>query len=171
MKILEAVNVALVVKLMKDLNLNKKEHLCARFTPARIVALAAACLLLLFTPLWRETVQTLLESERKVVIRAVVPGTVEEVYAEEGQQVVAGGTLAHLRNLKLESEAAQVTAQLQVASARATQAGLRYTGFGAAEREREQLVSGTTIWPSRLRNYSSGPCWALLRLLPRWKTA
>jgi multidrug resistance efflux pump len=69
-----------------------------------------------------------------------VPGRVDQVFVQEGTLVSAGTALLKLRNLDLESEAARARADLEVATARATQAELRYASFGAAERERQRLA-------------------------------
>jgi multidrug resistance efflux pump len=63
---------------------------------------------------------------------------VAEIFADEGQPVAAGGALLRLRNLELESAAAQAGADMHNASARATQASMSYTNFGPAEHERQQ---------------------------------
>ena len=79
-----------------------------------------------------------MEPVRRSLIHTEVPGTVTEVLTEEGQPVAAGGALLRLRNLDLESAAAQAGADMHNASARATQAGMRYENFGPAEQERRQ---------------------------------
>ena len=73
------------------------------------------------------------------MIHTEVPGTVTEILADEGQPVAAGEPILRMRNLELESAAAQAGADLLSASARATQASMRYENFGAAEQERQQV--------------------------------
>ena len=63
------------------------------------------------------------------MIHTEVPGTVAEVFADEGQPVAAGAPLLRLRNLELESAAAQAGADMRNASARATQASMNYDEF------------------------------------------
>jgi hypothetical protein len=61
------------------------------------------------------------------------------VGGQEGQYIPAGSPLIHMRNLELESAAAESDAELRAGAARAVQASLRYSGFGAAEQERQRL--------------------------------
>jgi multidrug resistance efflux pump len=67
-----------------------------------------------------------------------MPGTVTEILSDEGQPVAAGGPVLRMRNLELESAAAQAGADLRSASARATQASMSYENLGPAEHERQQ---------------------------------
>ncbi len=100
-----------------------------------VVALAV-----LFAPLWPEFIdgRFALEPIRRALVHTEVPGTVTEILSEEGQTVAAGAPLLRLRNLELESAAAQAGADLRSASARAMQAGMSYENFGPAEHERQQ---------------------------------
>ena len=134
--------VKLLVKFMKLVYLDKKETVRAWFTPVRLATVSAAVLLVLFVPVWPDFVQGLflLEPARRAVLRASVPGSVVGVSAQEGQRIVAGAPLVHMRNLELESQAAESGAELRAATARATQASLRYSDFGAAEQERQRLA-------------------------------
>ncbi len=95
---------------------------------------------MLFAPVWPEFVdgRFALEPVRRTLVHTEVPGTVTEVLADEGQTVAAGGPLLRLRNLELESAAAQAGADMRNASARATQASMNYENFGPAEHERQQ---------------------------------
>jgi multidrug efflux pump subunit AcrA (membrane-fusion protein) len=96
-------------------------------------------------PLWHETAQGrfVLEPENRAVIRAMVPGIVSQVNADEGQQVAAGAPLIRLRNLPLESKLAGSVAAYDQAAARKTSALLRYADFGPAEQERAGLAIQT----------------------------
>ncbi|HYN14467.1 MAG TPA: HlyD family efflux transporter periplasmic adaptor subunit [Terriglobales bacterium] len=137
-----------LVRFMNTIYLDKKEKLRAWLTSPRLAALGAL-VLLLCVPIWRDTVDArcVLEPSSRAYVRALVPGTVEQVYADEGQPVSVGAPLAKLQNLKLESEAAQAEAELRTASSRATSEQLRYGSFGAAERERHR-------WAERSRQLS-----------------
>ena len=130
-------------RFMRLLYLDKKDRVKAWFTPRHTAALVALSLLVLFAPVWRETVQgrMVLEPIQRAVVRVEVPGTVMQTNVEEGQLVSAGTLLLRLRNLDLESEAARVAADLRLASARALQAQMRHTDFATAEREREKLTA------------------------------
>jgi len=132
-------------RFMKTLYLDRRERVRAWFTPTRTAVVAAVLLVGLFLPLWRDGVdgRFVLEPYRRAVLRAQVPGMVAAVYVDEGQVVNAGAPLMRLRNLKLESEAAQTTADLRVASARATQAELHYAELGPARNERQRLAESS----------------------------
>ncbi|HYX67801.1 MAG TPA: HlyD family efflux transporter periplasmic adaptor subunit [Terriglobales bacterium] len=127
-------------RFMKDLYLDKRESLRAWLTPGRAAAIAAALLLVLFAPLWPDFVQGafVLEPSQSAVIRAQVPGSVTEVLVQQGQTVAAGSALVRMRNLPLESEAAQANADLRVAQAHVTETQLRYADYGPAEQQRRQ---------------------------------
>ena len=125
---------------MKTVYLDKKERIVAWFTPFRAALLGVMVLVLLFAPVWPAFVsgRFVLEPVRRTLVHTEVPGTVTEVLAGEGQPVSAGESILRLRNLELESATALAGADLRNASARATQASLRYENFGPAERERQQ---------------------------------
>jgi putative peptide zinc metalloprotease protein len=130
-----------LVRFMNTVYLDKKERLQAWLTPRNKLIAGTVLVVFLVAPIWRETVEGrfLLEPGNRAVLRAAVAGTVVEVSAPEGEHVAAGATLLRLRNLPLESEAAQGRADYRAAVARATEAQLRYTDFGTADRERRQL--------------------------------
>jgi len=132
-----------LVQFMKTLYLDKKERVRNWFRGPRLAITAFAAVLILFAPIWRDTVDGhfVLEPAARAVVRAAVPGTVYAVYTDEGQHVAAGATLARLRNLKLEAQAAKAFADFRLASARATAAQMRYADFGAADQERQRLAA------------------------------
>jgi putative peptide zinc metalloprotease protein len=127
-------------RFMKTVYLDKKERIFAWFTPVRTAVLSVIILTALFIPIWPDFVpgRFALEPVRRILIHTEVPGTVAEVFADEGQPVPAGCPLLRLRNLEMESAAAEAGADMHSASARATQASLSYINFGPAERERQQ---------------------------------
>ena len=132
-------------RFMKTLYLDRRERVRAWFTPTRTAVVAAVLLVGLLVPLWCDGVdgRFVLEPYRRAVLRAQVPGMVAAVYVDEGQVVSAGAPLMRLRNLELESEAAQTAADLRVASARATQAELHYAELGPARNERQRLAESS----------------------------
>ncbi len=127
-------------RFMKLLYLDKKERVRLWFTPARTVAVGALAAILLFAPIWPEFIEGrfVLEPAHRAVLRAEVPGVVEQVPAAEGQAVSQGSLLLRLQNLQLESAAAKADAEFRVATARSMAAGLHYAGLGSAERERQR---------------------------------
>lgn len=130
-------------KFMRLFYLDKKDLVRAWFTPRHSAVFVPLTLLVLLAPVWRETVQgrLVLEPVQRAVVRVEVPGTVTQMNVDEGQKVSAGTPLLQLRNLNMESEAARVGADLQLASARAFQAQTNYTDFAGAERHREELAT------------------------------
>lgn len=128
-------------RFMKTVYLDKRARVRAFFRGPRLAATVVIALALLLTPLWPDMVSARFELEpaRRAVLRAVVPGTVMEVDADEGQAVAAGAPVARLRNLQLASEAAQAEADYRTAVARANQAQLQYANFAAADSRRRDL--------------------------------
>jgi putative peptide zinc metalloprotease protein len=131
-----------LVGFMKILYLDKRELVLLARTSRWYATLAAGVVLLLFAPFWRDSVdgRFLLEPAQRAVVRAHVPGVVEQTWAEEGQTVIAGAPLVQLRNLTLVTEAEKALAELKVATARSTQAQLRSSGFASAAHEEQQLA-------------------------------
>jgi putative peptide zinc metalloprotease protein len=127
--------------LMKTAYLDKKERWRQWLSPSRIAVVSAAAAMVLFTPAWPEFVRAdfILEPAQRAIIRAQVPGQVGKVFVHEGQQLRAGDPVAQLSNLELESHAARVHADLQMAGARTVEAQLRYSGLAPAQRLRDQL--------------------------------
>jgi putative peptide zinc metalloprotease protein len=97
--------------------------------------------LLLFAPIWRETVQGrfLLEPDQRAVIRATVPGQIAQVLSGEGSQIAAGAPIFRMRNVNLESDASRSLADLTLAQANARQAQLNYANLGYARGEQASL--------------------------------
>lgn len=130
--------IRILVNFMRTVYLHKIDSLRRWLTGPRAVIAGAAALVLLFAPLFRETVEGrfVVEPRQRAVLHAEVPGTVTEVRVSEGQKVAAGEVVAVLSNLKIESEAAQARAEMQMANLRSNEAQLRYVNFGTAQQER-----------------------------------
>lgn len=124
---------------LRELYVDKKPLL--RKHPLVAVAGAAVAAVLLFAPLRRERVEErfILEPVDRAVVRAVVPGRVVQVSADEGDMVQAGHSIARLRDLNLDSEVGAAEAQYRVAMSRATDAQLRYADYGAADQQQRQF--------------------------------
>lgn len=144
--------IRLVGKFMKLVYLDKKERVRAWLTPRRIAVLGVTISILLFVPVWPDFVQApfLVQAAHRYPVRTAVPGVIEQVSVQEGEHVAAGSLLLRMRNLELESAAAQAASDLASASARATQASLRYQGLAAAEQERQQLSDKSRILAEKL---------------------
>lgn len=137
---------------MKDLYFDKKDRVRAWFTPVRIATCSVLAFATLFIPLWPDWVRArfVLEPARRVVIRAQVSGVVSQVLAEENQAVTPGTPVVRLRNLALKSEAEEANARFHEASARAINAGLHYSDFGHAERERQESAERNRVLEGEL---------------------
>jgi putative peptide zinc metalloprotease protein len=134
-----------LVNFMKFVYLDKKDRMRAWFSPRRSVALGGIIVTFALLPLWHETGvgRCVLETQNRAVVRNLVPGTVAEVYADEGQAVTAGSPLVQLRNVALEARLARSRADYEVAKATAASSLLRNTGLGAAVKDREQFARQT----------------------------
>jgi putative peptide zinc metalloprotease protein len=135
------------VRFMKEVYLDKKDRLRRWSTGPRIAMLGVAALLVLFAPVWPDFVEGrfVLEPAERAVVRAEVAGVVTQVLVSEDQAVAAGAPLVQLRSLQLQSAADKADADLSAASARAVEAGLRYSDFGTAEHAREGLAAQRQI--------------------------
>lgn len=142
-----------LVRFMKDVYLDKKDRVRAGFTPVRLAVCGAVGLTILFAPLWPDFVtgRFVLEPSRRAVIRAEVPGVVEQVMVAEGERVAPGMPLVRLGNLELESQAAQANARFRESSARALNAELRYADFGRAERQRDEAAEQTRVLADQVK--------------------
>ena len=129
-------------RFMQTVYLDKRDRVLARLTPPRITGIAIGVAVVLFAPIWRDTVngEFVLEPEQRATIRTAVSGEVVQVLVDEGQQVTAGTSVARLRNLSLESSAAQIVVDYHVAEARATQSQLRYGQYGQAVQEARKFA-------------------------------
>jgi len=134
---------------LKSLYLDKREWALAHWRP--VAAGAAALIILGSIPVFRESSDErfVLQPAARAVVRASEPGFVTEVRMAEGQAVRAGETLATMRDLDLESEAARAEAAYRDATARSIQAGLRYASFGPAEQERMRRLEARDILRER----------------------
>jgi putative peptide zinc metalloprotease protein len=131
------------VRLMKDFFLDKQQSLRTRWNkPDKVVAASLAVALLLFAPVWRQTVsgRFFLEPEQRAIIRGTVPGQITEVMVDEGTAVTAGTPLFLLRNVQLETEADDARFSLRNAEAKAREAQMNYVNLGSAGAEHASQV-------------------------------
>jgi putative peptide zinc metalloprotease protein len=131
-----------LVNFMKFVYLDKKDRLRVWLGSRQALIVGGAFTVFMVLPLWHESVtgRFALEPAQQAVVRARVPGTITDVYAEEGMAVESGSPLVRLRNLRLRSKAARTAADYSVASMRATFASLHYANLGPAIEERNQLA-------------------------------
>jgi putative peptide zinc metalloprotease protein len=127
---------------MKFVYLDKKDRVHTWFTTQRTLIAGSLALLILLLPVFHESApgRFVLEAKDRAILRVLVPGTVTEVHADEGQAVAAGSLLVQLRNLPLQSQLARASAEHELASTHAISAMLRYADVGAAVQDRDRLA-------------------------------
>jgi putative peptide zinc metalloprotease protein len=130
-----------LVNFMKYVYLDKKDRVQAWLRGPLAGGVGLALLLLLFLPLRHETAagRFALEPGKMALVRAIVPGTISDVYVSEGASVVAGEPLLRLRSLPLQSRMSAANANLIIANMAANSATLHYADLGSAVQELEQL--------------------------------
>lgn len=135
--------IRLAVNFMKLVYLDKKDRVKAWFKSHRPMAVFAVAMLFALLPLWRQSTsgRFVLEAARHAVVRAEVPGVVDGVTVKEGSLVAAGQPLARLRNLPLQSDAAEANAHYIVAVDRLRSAQMHYENYGTAAQERDRLAA------------------------------
>lgn len=148
--------VRLLVNFMKTLYLDKKERVLGWLTPTRGAAVAAVALLMLFAPVWPdfEKGPFVLQPGETAVIRATIPGVVENISVQEGQNVTAGRPLLSLRSAAISSEVALATQELTKARARENQAALTYSDLAAAQQEQQHRAQNLTLASEREQQLS-----------------
>ena len=126
---------------MKFVYLDKKDRIHAWFTRQRRFVLAGSAIVVLLAPVFHDSAdgRFVLEAKNRAIVRALVPGTVTDVGAEEGQPVSAGSLLVQLRNVPLQSQVAHTAAEYALASSRAASAVLHYSDVGPAIADRDRL--------------------------------
>jgi putative peptide zinc metalloprotease protein len=151
--------------------LDKKDRIAAWFLPWRKYALFAAIIVFALLPIWHETAvgRFALEPEQAAVLRALVPGTVAQVFVEEGQSVRKGDPILQLRNLSLESEAARRQAEFDAAGQKLNFALLHYSDLGAAVVDRRRLRQQTEQLGSEISNLAVQAPIAGVVMTPRLK--
>jgi putative peptide zinc metalloprotease protein len=137
----------LLVNFMKFVYLDKRDRLRAWFSPSRSLTTAAAALIFALLPIWHDSISArfVLEPLHHAVVRAVVPGTVEQIYPREGDLVVVGSPLVKISNILLQSHLARNRAEFAVANSRLSAASLNYQNLGFATRERERLHQQNSV--------------------------
>jgi len=134
--------IRLLVNFMKLVYLDKRDRVRAWILSRRPVLAAVAALVFCLLPLWRQSTsgRFALEPVHRSVVRATVPGVVSDILVREGSRVQPGELLAKLRNLPLQSAAAEAQSHLVMASARAVAAQLRHGDYGPAVQDRDRLT-------------------------------
>jgi putative peptide zinc metalloprotease protein len=151
--------------------LDKKDRIAAWFLPSRKYALSATIVVLALLPVWHENAmgRFVLEPAHLAAMRALVPGTVAQVFADEGQSVQKGDPILQLRNSLLESEAARSQAELDVAGQKLNSALLHYRDLGSAAADRERLQQQTAQFEAEMSNLAINAPIAGVVMTPRLK--
>ena len=138
--------IRLLVNFMKLVYLDKRDRVRAWILSRRPLLAAVAALVFCLLPLWRQSTSGhfVLEPVHRSVVRATVPGVVSDILVHEGSKVQPGELLAKLRNLTLQSDAAEAQSRLVMASARAVSAQLRHGDYGSAMQDRDRLAVQST---------------------------
>jgi putative peptide zinc metalloprotease protein len=131
-----------LVKFMKLVYLDKRDRVRSWAVFRHPLYLLGALIVFACLPLWHETIdgRFILEPQHRAFVRALVPGSITQVYASEGMQVAAGAPLFQMNNLVLRSTQGKSTADYAAAGMRATSALLHYSDYGPATQERDQLA-------------------------------
>jgi multidrug resistance efflux pump len=131
----------------------KERFMAWKMTRMQQVGIAAVVVLLTVPPFSvKVSTDFVLEPGQRAEVRATVPGRVAEVRVHEGERVPAGATLAVLHNPELESHAAILEQQLQLAEGDLRAAAMRWDSqeVARAGHERERLESELTVARTRL---------------------
>lgn len=154
---------------MKFVYLDKKDRVKAWFGPRRKMILSAAGIIFALLPMWHETAvgRFVLEPQQVSVIRALVPGMVTAIYANEGQAVKAGAPVIQLRNVGLDSQVARSRSELELARQNEQSALLNYAEYGSAGAERQRLRQQTQQVTSEADSLTVGSPISGMMLTPR----
>jgi putative peptide zinc metalloprotease protein len=131
-----------LVNFMKLVYLDKRDRVRSWALLRHPLYAIGALILLACLPLWHETItgRFIVEPAHRVFVRALVPGSITQVFAAEGSQVAAGAPLFAMNNLALKSTQGKSAADYAVAGMQATSALLHYADYGSATQERERLA-------------------------------
>ncbi|HTQ61441.1 MAG TPA: HlyD family efflux transporter periplasmic adaptor subunit [Candidatus Solibacter sp.] len=131
-----------LVDFMKFIYLDKKDRIRAWLGTRPVLGAVGLVAVFFALPVWHETAvgRFTLEPADRAIVRNRVAGLVTDVDVREGQVVSPGTPLLQLRNIPLESIAAQTDAEYLVTSELVNNASLHYhSGFGPDLQERKRL--------------------------------
>jgi putative peptide zinc metalloprotease protein len=139
--------IKILMRFVRTVYLDKRDRVRAWLSLPRIVAGVAILLMLAFLPIWRDTitVRFLLEPARQAVVRALVPGRVTAVLAEEGQHVQAGDPLLTMTNATVDSARAASGEEVALTAGARTQALLAHGDVGAPEQQHAKAEKNSAI--------------------------
>jgi putative peptide zinc metalloprotease protein len=136
-----------LVNFMKLVYLDKRDRVRSWAILRHPSYLLLALFLIACLPLWHETIEGhfVIEPQHRAFVRALVPGSIAQVYAAEGTQVAAGAPVFKMNNVALRSTQGKSAADYKVADMQATAALLRYADYGAAGQERDRLATQAKV--------------------------
>jgi putative peptide zinc metalloprotease protein len=131
-----------LVKFMKLVYLDKRDRVRSWAVFRHPLYVVAAVLIFCLLPLWHESItgRFVLEPQHVAFVRALVPGSITQVYTSEGTSIASGAPLFRMNNLNLRAAQDKNAADYATAGMHATSALLRYSDYGSAAQERERLA-------------------------------
>ena len=136
-----------LMRFARTVYLDKRDRVRAVFTTTRIAIAVAVVLVVLFAPIWRETVAAkfVLEPAQRAFVHAEVPGKVVAVLVQEGQTVQSGQPLLQMVDSRMESQRAEAQHRLAVTGLDQVQAELHNTSLAPALIERENAKAQAAL--------------------------
>lgn len=137
-----------LVAFMKTVYIGNRSSLAFHRNRVFLVG-GSAVVALLFVPMFHVTSSALfvLEPVQRAVVRALVPGRVEQVLVGEGTRVSEGMPLIRLGNPELQSQLASANAAVELARSHFTAAQVKLVSIGSAQVElnrAEQVANATS---------------------------
>ncbi|MEI9979042.1 MAG: HlyD family efflux transporter periplasmic adaptor subunit [Edaphobacter sp.] len=116
------------LRFVQTVYLDKKDRVRSWLGTSRAAITVCILLVLLFAPLWQETVRAkfVLEPSRREVVRTIVPGRVTAVFVREGQTVAAGEPLIRMENVQVRSRGAVAQEDFAMTGLQGVQAQLSH---------------------------------------------
>jgi len=126
-----------LLRFMRTVYLDKRDRIQSMLSVPRLAAASAVLLLVVFLPLWHQTITArfLLEPAQFAMVRATVAGRVTNVLAEEGKEVRAGDALLTMVNPHLESASDESRKRLALAGTQRAHTLLIHGDLGIAAQE------------------------------------
>jgi putative peptide zinc metalloprotease protein len=131
-----------LVNFMNLVYLDKRDRVRSWAVFRHPLYLLGGLLLFACLPIWHENIEGrfVIEPQHRVFVRALVPGAITRVFVAEGTPVSAGTPLFQMNNLVLKSTQGKSAADYAMAGVHATSALLRYSDYGSALQERDQMA-------------------------------
>jgi putative peptide zinc metalloprotease protein len=117
-----------LIQFVRTVYLDKEDRVRAWWTGTRVAMAAGVALVILFVPMWHETVTArfVLEPGARAVVRTTVPGRVVSVMAREGERVTAGSPLIEMENRQVRSMRAGAGSEFALTGMKRVEAQLEH---------------------------------------------